>query len=197
MPPSAGATNLLAMLPRRLPSAAAALLLAVLTLGLGCGGPSEEGAKREGLDIELGGVTYNVFITRQLNLRDPEDADYFKGPDPAPGSTYYGVFLRACNAGEAPVQAAGSFKIVDTFGAEFEPVELPPENVFAFRARQVAPEECIPVEASAAATGPTGGSLLVFELPVAAGENRPLELEILGFDPAEGKQEAIRVELDI
>ena len=185
------------MLSRRLPSSAAALLLALVLPGLGCGGPSQEEAKREGLDIELGGISYNVFITRQLNLRDPEDADYFKGPDPAAGSTYYGVFLRACNAGERPAQAASSFKIVDTFGAEFEPVELPPDNVFAYRARQVAPEECIPVEASAAATGPTGGSLLVFELPVATGENRPLELEILGFDPAAGKQEAIRVELDI
>ena len=186
------------MLIGRLPSAATALLVAVLATGLGCGGPSQEGAKREGLDIELGGVSYNVFITRQLNLRDPEDADYLKGPEPARGSTYYGVFLRACNHGESPAQAAGSFKIVDTFGAEFEPVDLPPENVFAYRPRQVGPEECIPGEASAAATGPTGGSLLVFELPVATGENRPLELEILGaFDPAEGKQQTARVELDI
>ena len=186
------------MLPRRLPSAAAALLLVVLAVGPGCGGPSQEGAKREGLDIELGGVSYNVFITRQLNLRDPEDADYFQGPDPPPGSTYYGVFLRACNHGTEPAQSASSFKIVDTFGAEFEPVDLPPDNVFAYRARQVAPEDCIPQEASAASTGPTGGSLLLFQLPVAAGENRPLELEILGgLDPAEGEQEAIRVELDI
>ena len=186
------------MLPRRLLSASAALLLAVLLLGAGCGSSSEEEAVREGLDTELGGMSYNVFITRQLNLRDPEDADYFKGPDPPPGSTYYGVFLRACNDGREPALAARSFKIVDTVGDEFEPVELPPDNVFAYRARQVGPQECIPVEASAAATGPTGGALLVFELPVSAGENRPLELEIMGaFDPVEGKQQTARVELDI
>ena len=180
---------------RRLATAAALIALAVV--GLACG--EEEGPKREGLATELGGLQYNVFITRQLNLRDAEDASYFKGPDAEKGGTYYGVFLRACNEGDEPAQAASSFKIVDTIGDEFEPVSQPAGNPFAYRARMLGPQECIPDPASPAAFAPTGGALLVFRLPVSAGENRPLELEIEGPSGTAvvGGEHKIAFELDI
>src|SRR5256885_9353342 len=49
---------------------------------------------------------------------------------------------------------------------------------FAYRARVLAPRGCIPEPGSAAATGPTAGSMILFSLPIFATENRPLELEI-------------------
>jgi hypothetical protein len=55
---------------------------------------------------------------------------------------------------------------------------LPPTNVFAYRARPLEKGDCIPASGSAASTAPTSGALLVFRLPVAATENRPLELSI-------------------
>lgn len=170
-------------------------MLTVLALGPGCGEVAPKESVREGLDLKVAGVDYNVLITRQLNLRDAEDRDYFKGPAAAPGATYYGVFLSACNPAGPPVQAASTFRIVDTQGAEFEPMEIDPDNPFAYRARRLGAEECIPAAGSTADSGPTGGALLVFELPVAAGENRPLELEII--PPGGGGDEIASVELDI
>ena len=153
---------------------------------------------REGLNIPLAGLTFNLFITRQLNLRDPEDKDYFAGPEAPPGRTYYGVFLRVCNEESVPAQAAQSFRIRDTQGGEYEPIELPSTNVFAYRPRQVAPEECIPKAGSLASFGPTGGAMLLFELPLTAGENRPLILEITGPGRDEhGEPQVAEIELDI
>ena len=161
------------------------------------GAPLETEAVREGLFHDLGGLDYKVFITRQLNLRDPEDRDYFQGPEAPPGSTYYGVFIQVCNEGERSATSADTMKIVDTQGDEFEPIELPRTNIFAYRPGRLAPKECIPNEVSIAGTGPTGGALLVFLIPQAAQENRPLELEIEGAYNAEGERQAQAFELDI
>jgi hypothetical protein len=54
----------------------------------------------------------------------------------------------------------------------------------------------VPTPGSAPATGPIGGSLLLFKIPVASIENRPLDLEINppGPGPVPDTQ---RIELDI
>ena len=143
-------------------------------------GPATEEAFREGLAEELGGLEYNVFITRQLNLSLPEDKAYYNGPAAPPGSAHYGVFLEVCNRekdGE-PRQSTEEFKITDTQGNEFEPVELEDDNAFAYHAAVIDPGTCIPAKGSIPQLGPTGGALLLFELPQIATENRPLELEI-------------------
>ncbi len=104
----------------------------------------------------------------------------------------FGVFLQVCNetsdgeplpAREPSVDAdgrhfAGDFEIEDAQGNKFEPLVLPESNVFAYRSHPVPKGECIPRAGSAAATAPTAGALLVFRLPVAATENRPLELSV-------------------
>lgn len=103
----------------------------------------------------------------------------------------FGVFIEVCNetTDGAPISAreptevegrefGGDFEIEDAQGNKFEPIALPESNVFAYRSEPVPKGECIPKEGSAAATSPTGGSLLVFRLPVAATENRPLELSV-------------------
>ena len=55
---------------------------------------------REGLAIDVGGIDYNVFITRQLNLAIPPDKAYYEGPPAKPGNALYGIFLQACNISE-------------------------------------------------------------------------------------------------
>lgn len=160
--------------------------------------PDEEEAFREGLAEELGGLSYNVFLTRQLNLSLPEDMAYYDGPPAPPGSAFYGVFLEVCNdddEGEAH-ESAGEFRIVDTQGNEFEPVELEESNPFAYHAGVVDAGQCIPRRGSVPQLGPTGGALLLFELTQEAAENRPLELEIVG-EGGEGEREQLTFELDI
>ena len=103
----------------------------------------------------------------------------------------FGVFIEVCNetSDGTPISAreatevegrefGGDFEIEDAQGNKFEPLPLPRTNVFAYRSAPVPKGECIPRQGSAAATSPTGGALLVFRLPVAATENRPLELTI-------------------
>ena len=154
----------------------------------------------EGENVIVNGLTYTVFITRELNVRDPEDHDYFQGPEAPPGFNYYGVFIEVCNdvnhthgGASTPVD---NFRIVDTAGQQFLPKPLPRTNVFAYRPRPLSAKQCIPTPGSAAAAGPIGGSLLLFKIPVAAIENRPMDLEInpQGPGPVPDTQ---RIELDI
>ncbi|CAN5802374.1 MAG: hypothetical protein H0W05_05365 [Thermoleophilaceae bacterium] len=188
------------MLTRRLARVVATCVVAAVSpLGLAACGAEEDLAHREGLALPLEGITYNVFITRQLNLEDVEDRGYTENVQQAPpGSTYYGVFLEACNVSEEPVRTAGTFRIVDTAGNEFEPLSLDSENPFSYTPTELEPGDCIPAEGSLASSGPTAGALLIFELPLENTENRPLELEVLdGYDVAEGHPKELIFELDI
>jgi hypothetical protein len=201
------------MTPRRLTLLlfACALLAFVAT---GCGEKGEnKDPVREGIATNIGGLDYNVFITRQLNPKSVEDRDYYPGPEESeecarkPGSTppaltpkerpqrcptnLYGVFFQVCNntTDGTPTSARepsstqgrefpGDFEIEDSQGNKFEPIVMPPTNVFAYRARPLKKGDCIPASGSAAFNSPTAGALLVFRIPVAATENRPLELHV-------------------
>ena len=185
--------------PRR---AALILAMSVSAALAGCGAehPPDSEPVREGLGIEAGGLTYNVYITRQLNPRDVEDRAYYSGPEAPPGSALYGVFLIVCNDHEdGPTRApAREFKIKDAQENEFKPIPLPEENAFAYRPVALKHKACNPAEGSVANQGPTGGSMLLFRLPTAAAENRPLELEIQApYDAETGKTQVRHVELDI
>ena len=180
----------------------ACLLLLVLS---GCGeNPRENNASREGLPERVGGIDYNVYITRELNLRDVEDLGYYSGPEAPPGFALYGVFLTACNPAEAAnsplVPPATDFTVIDTQGNRFKPVSMPRSNIFAYttQARPLKHQACIPKAGSLASSGPTNGSLLIFKLPLATLENRPLDLEIVSPpNPESGETETGRVELDV
>ena len=180
---------------------AACLLGLAFALALAaCGKEEEPGADepaREGLAIPLEGLEYNVFITRQLNMKIEPDSAYYKGPPPPKGETLYGVFLQVCNRGSEPRESTDEFTVVDNQGNEFEPAELDEDNDFAYVPRRLPPHECIPPEGSVAQQGPTAGSMLLFKLPFDVTENRPLELEIKTFDPAESRREIRSVELDL
>jgi hypothetical protein len=168
----------------------------------GCGHPSEEAgiheAAREGLAVPIGGLEYNVFITRELNLAVVPDNAYYKGPPAGRDETLYGIFLQVCNREDKPARSAEHFKVVDAQKNEFEPVELSKANDFAYHPRLLRPDDCIPEVGSVAQQGGTAGSMLLFRLPLANTENRPLELEIEGpFNVLEGKRETRKFELDL
>lgn len=176
--------------------------LALVAAVAGCGHPSEEAGieepAREGLAIPIGGVEYNVFITRQLNPEIVPDNAFYQGPEPDKDETLYGVFIQACNLGKEPVSTAESFTVTDNQDNEFEPVELPKENQFSYQPRRLAPGQCIPESGSVAQLGPTAASMLLFELPLDTTENRPLELEITSpLDSAVEEQETRSIELDL
>ena len=164
-------------------TAAVACALALAGGLVACGNEKEQGVEepaREGLALELDGVDYNVFITRELNPDIPPDNAYFKGPAPGKGQTLYGVFIQACNSSsDGPArQTANEFEIVDNQGNKFEPTELPEDNDFAYHPGMLSPKECIPEAGSVAQLGPTAGSMLLFKFPLENTENRPLELTI-------------------
>jgi hypothetical protein len=180
----------------------AACAVALLSAGLlsACGVQHKaDEPVREGLSTPLGGLRYTVFLTRQLNIRNEEDSGYLPGvKEAAPGHGLYGVFLEACNKGDKLATASDRFKIVDTQGETFEPMGQSAENPFAYRGGPVDPQNCEPRRGSLAQQGPTSGAMLLFDLPLAATENRPLQLHIQGeFNPATGKPEEAVVTLDI
>jgi hypothetical protein len=170
-------------------TALAALALALSACGNADEEPGLDEPAREGLAIPVDGVDYNVFITRQLNPSIQPDEAYF-AEEPQPGNALYAVFIEACNNGDEPAEAVDEFVIHDNQGDEIEQLELPEDNVFAYRGGELEPGECIPEVGSVSQLGPNAGALLVFEIPLEQTENRPLELEIEG-------EETKAVELDI
>ena len=169
------------------PMALAALVLFALALTVSaCGYSSDSKDVVEGEVVELGELKYQVIFSRFLNLNDNEDSPYLVGQQPAAkGSNYFGVFLEVQNKSEDTQKLASSFTIADADGQTFD--ALPSESLYAFPlGGEVESQEPIPAPDSTAQQGPIQGSLVLFELPASASENRPLTLEIAGPDgPAE------------
>ena len=159
---------------------AACLLAVAAPLGLAACGEEHPGVDepaREGLALELDGITYNVFITRQLNPRVPPDGAYVTDDAP-PGEALYGIFIQVCNHTDEPHETVSDFVVKDNQENEYEPEELPADNAFAYSPRTLEPAECIPEAGSVAQLGPSAGSMLLFQFPLETTENRPLELEM-------------------
>jgi hypothetical protein len=181
----------------RRPQSAALVACALAALALaGCSSGRPNGAAREGLYEDVAGLDYNVFITRELNLRDAEDRDYYRGPEAPPGYALYGVFIQVCNHGDGFRTPNTTFTVEDNQGNKFHPLPLPASNVYRYRPRRLSHGACIPEPGSAAANGPTAGSLLLYKFPLTSLENRPLEL-LIEAPPGSPKPASKRIELDI
>jgi hypothetical protein len=167
----------------------AALLLGLLALTVSaCGYSSDSKDVAEGEVVELGDLKYQVVFSRFLNPNDNEDAAYLVGQPALPkGSSYFGVFLEVQNKSEETQKLADSFKIKDADEETFE--AIPSESLYAFPfGGKVESQEPIPAPDSTPQQGPIEGSLVLFELPSVASENRPLTLFIAGPEgPAEVK----------
>jgi hypothetical protein len=178
----------------------ALLALAVLALLAGCGNRKDvvTSAETEGPYLDVGGLQYQVEISRQLNPKDVEDRSYFVGvPDAEklkPQETWFAVFIRVKNPTGDFEYPARSFEITDTQGTRYRPVPVGSDNVFAYRPTPISPAGVLPQANSAAATGPIGGAMLLYRLTLDTLANRPLELKIFSNSgsPPEGK-----VELDV
>ena len=181
-------------------------VLAVLAAGAlaaaGCGASSETGiqtaATDEGQYLEVGGLKYQVQISRQLNPTDNEDRSYLigtpSGVQPAPGEVWFAVFMRVENDGNRPERATTDYTITDTQDNTFRPVPLSSQNVFAYRAHTLQPGELMPLANSAAATDPIQGSLLLFKLKTDDLQNRPLTLHI-AEGGASGRTASVELDL--
>ncbi len=188
-------------LRRTLAAPVAALALAVGLSACGDKVGTKEIPAREGLAIDVGGVDYNIFITRELNLRIAPDKAYYKGPPAAPGKVLYGVFVQACNNNsKKPVHTAETrnFVVEDNQGNRYLPKELPKDNAFAYQPTTLVNEQCEPQPGSVAQQGPTAGAMLLYEFPLQNTENRPLEMHIEGpYNLIKQSRESKIVELDL
>jgi hypothetical protein len=170
---------------RSKPAALLAALVAAVALVSGCGEESHSEVV-EGEPLELGGLNYNIAITRFLNPDDVEDAEYLEGQAPPPeGMEYLGVFLTIRNETDKALASAESYTVVDTTGAEYEPIEA--ENPYTLEIGTIVPANgVVPQPGSTAANSAIQGAMLLFLVEQEVSENRPLELEIVSGDE-EGK----------
>jgi hypothetical protein len=164
------------------------LLLAVLLAGLtlnACGNadePATEG-ETEATYLELGGLQYQVQISRQLNPYDVEDRYFIDGAAGADvplgrDNTWFGVFIRVYNDGEQTRMPTSDFEIHDTQGNEYKPVALDDTNVFRYQPAELGSSQMLPTPGTPAFNGPIRGSLLLFRIKIGSFENRPLEFVI-------------------
>jgi len=164
---------------RTVPPLLAALALLALAIGVSaCGWTNESKEAAEGEPIHLGALKYNVIFSRFLNRNDNEDSAYLVGqPPPKKGSSYFGVFLEVQNKSEATQTLTDEFSIKDSDEEEF--AAIPSESLYAFPGGgKVESQEPTPAPDSTPQQGPIEGSLVLFELPSSASENRPLTLFI-------------------
>jgi hypothetical protein len=159
----------------------ATLLVAAMAVALSaCGYSSDSKDVVEGEPVKLGELQYNVVFSRFLNSADNEDSAYLVGqPELPPGSAYFGVFLEVQNESEEPQTLASSFTITDADHETFD--AIPSKSLYALPfGGEVESQEQIPILDSTPQQGPIEGSVVLFELPSSASENRPLTLSIPG-----------------
>lgn len=159
------------------------LLLAMSVLALlafaGCG-EEVELEVNEGEPLELGELEFDVQITRFLNPDSTDDGAYLQGAPPLEdGQQYLGVFMQVDNMGDAPNVVPFPFKIIDTRGEIFLQADI--DNPFSLiPGTIVEPDQSLPGAGTVARSGSIEGSLILFPIPEASTENRPLQLEVPG-----------------
>jgi hypothetical protein len=161
-------------------------VIAVAALALaGCGNKHAEllHGNTEGAYLDLGGMKYQVQISRLLNPASIEDKYYLVGVGAAdrrlpPGQEWFAVFMRVENDGKKAARAATDYTITDTQNTKFRPIQIGQDNPFVYRGGVLQPKDVLPAPDSPAGQGSIQGALLLFKIPTRNLENRPLELSI-------------------
>jgi hypothetical protein len=168
---------------RRL-TAAVLLLGAVLALAA-CGNKPEvrTTGETEGTYLNVGPLSYQVQISRQLNPQDTEDRSYLQGVPPVlaglrRGQTWFGVFIRVANETSDNHIAADNFAIEDTQDNVFKPTPQATANPFVYGGGVIPAGDVLPKSNTVASEGVIQGSLVLFKLPLTALDNRPLEFVV-------------------
>jgi hypothetical protein len=137
----------------------------------------------EGTYLSVGGLTYQVQLSREMNPALVEDHDWIH--DLEPGTTppandqeWFGIWLQVQNQTGRPQHSATSFRITDTAGNEYRPVRISPNNLLAYHPTIVPAHSLLPLTNSIAYRSDTQGLLLLFKLDYGAYQNRPLNLHI-------------------
>jgi hypothetical protein len=167
-------------------SALALLTVAVAALGAsGCGTKQETTttAETEGIYLDLGGMKYQIQMSRYLNPTDVEDRSFLlglpTGVQPTGDEVWFGIWMRVQNETDKPLPVATEYEIHDTQDTVYRPVPIDAKsNPFAYQAGDVGPGNILPLPDSAAGNTAIQGSLLLFKLKVDSLQNRPLELKI-------------------
>jgi hypothetical protein len=193
-----------------LPSRHTLLLILVLTAGVlaialgGCGRSTLTGVSQDELSaggepyFNLGNVTYQIEISRQLNPFGVEDVQYLAGvkdaQDLPANQLWFGVFLWAKNQDKQVQNTADTFEIVDSGGTVYRPTPLNASvNPYAWTKQALSQNQIEPLPGSTASNGSTGGGLILFKLNDAVYDNRPLTLKI--FKPGDPKPADISLDL--
>jgi hypothetical protein len=167
-------------------SALVALVAAVSLAASGCGNKQENTtvAETEGIYLDLGGMKYQIQMSRYLNPSDVEDRSYLlglpSGVQPSGKEVWFGIWMRVQNESKQALPVATEYEIHDTQGAVYRPVPIDAKsNPFAYQAGDVGPGSILPSPDSAAGNTAIQGSLLLFKVKVDSLQNRPLELKII------------------
>jgi hypothetical protein len=161
------------------------LLVALAALALGaCGNKKARTlhGTTEGVYIDVGDLKYQVQISRLLNPTDREDRDYLVDlpADQKLGANenWFAVFMRVENDSDKAAPATDAYSIRDTEGNVYKPITMGPKNVFAYRPAVLQPKDVLPLPSTGAAENTIQGAMVLFKIPVANFQNRPLELQI-------------------
>ena len=171
------------LVTRKLPLALLALAAVVVLAACGNKPKISTTGDTEGTYLNVGPLTYQVQISRQLNPYDIEDETYLQGVRPfqaklQKGQTWFGIFIRVANETKQAHPAANDFVITDTQDDTYFPVPQSALNHFTYQGGIVPPNTLLPPTNSVASEGVIQGSLVLFKLPLSALDNRPLELVV-------------------
>src|SRR3954471_19727787 len=162
----------------------AVLLVALVATGCGDAESVQTTAETEGLYLDIGDLTYQIEMSRYMNVNDVEDSEYLKGlpsstAQPNAHEVWFGVWVRVQNQTDKTLRSADTWEIHDTQDKIYRPIPIDTNiNPFAFRiGTTVPPQTILPLSSSAAGQGPIQGSLLLFKLTTDSLQNRPLQLK--------------------
>ena len=175
------------------------LSLALVGAVSACGNKQDKTltAETEGPYVDLGDLKYQVQISRQLNPADVEDRAYLKGVTDELGSdnVWFAVFVRVQNESDKTQKPATRYEITDTQDNEYNPVAIDlKSNDFGYDPAPIVGKGLLPNADSTAAQNSINGQLLLFKIPRANLDNRPLELKIHNPDDF---QQVATVNLDV
>jgi hypothetical protein len=149
--------------------------------------------------LDVGPLSYEVQLSRELNPTNSEDAAYLQGLGESelklgPGQEWFAVFVQVYNNSSQAYQSATELTISDSQGNTYTPVVPSQINPFAYRPALVPAKGQLPIADTTASSGPTQGALLLYKIQTVSLDNRPLELKIV--DPSDPTQTA-SAELDV
>jgi hypothetical protein len=156
----------------------------------GCG--DKEGVVKdaqEGTTITVGGLDYQLQLSRYLNPNDQEDRYYLRGLpagsklDPGKDKVWFAIFMRVKNQSGGTLTSTNDFAITDTQNNSFSPVQMDvTKNPFLYQPVAIPHAGVNPEPETPSATGPIQGSMILFSISQNDLQNRPLVLHIKSGD---------------